>query len=1575
MDISQERLLALIEFTKQSALLRNTPRPLVSSFACCLFEERFSGLPGISHNLDEGDLWLRIDRLHETQAEPPISELLNLWCAGSKDPMQEPTLKPQVLTSELRRIGALSVFPNPVAPVPEVLYSVADAASPATDTATRSAAPQASAPSTSSASGEQATPAVVTLQAFTDREAVHEAFAVYLQTIWQPWAALEKKRRKTISLYRDLFVEKQKLDGGLADGQLELVWGAGIASWHSNNSNLQFPLLTQLVELSLDAVSMALEIRPRAAPPRLELDLYAAQDNPGVAGLEKAGKAFFREQAEPFSPFNADSFESILRTAVSFLDAQGAYWPDTAAEADRRVPKPADNLVVTDTWVLFSRPRNTGTLIADLESFEKQLQDAPPELPGALAALLTDPSASNADVPLPAFRGLSMVAGSASYGAGPVKELYFPLPYNDEQVQIIQLLDIHAGVAVQGPPGTGKTHTIANVISHYLALGKKVLVTSMKDPALAVLQEKLPEDIRPLAISLLTSEADGLRQFEFAIDKIAAQVSSIDRVAYGREIEQLDDEIDRLHSKLALTDLRIREWASKNLSALSIDGIELEPLDAAQQVVALAGAADWFDDVIGIDACYRPQFSDQEIISLREARRTLGADLAYLNSVLPALAALPAAAEIQQAHQDLAKVAQLQAREKDGAVPGLSDQAPHTLATAQAAFDTLGTLRRLGQRLQLETGDWASALLALLRRHPAHDLLALLEPLGAQLLTAKAARTAFIGRPVSLPAALALTEDNLQALHDLAEGRRPFGLGGLFGKSEEKQQLAQVRILSSAPASDEDWAHVSAYAQFMQHCSALLARWNALTGELPLPELTLEPAQIVPAAQAFERYGLASELVETEAAFAAQLNQVLTRWPHIDQARFGHARLDEVDSILSHHLTRQRLAASRSIKQRLQHALAGTDGVIGQRLHGFVENRLGQSDISTENLQLEWSQLSEELSRVTRLAPYLQTITTVSAQIEACGAPNWAKRLRHEVLTESSDRLLPDNWAQVWKVQRLHHYLESIDARAALKTLAAERRTLETGLARAYQSAVSKRTWLTLAQNATPEVRAGLEAYRNAIRKLGKGTGIRSARYRQDARVAAAVANRAIPCWIMPHYRISESLPADIGDFDLVIIDEASQSDLSALPALLRAKKILVVGDDRQVSPDGVGLEELKINNLMSRFLAKQVPIYRAQMTPDRSIYDLFKVVFAHSTVMLREHFRCVPVIIEYSKRYFYNHELKPLRLPKASERLDPPLVDVFVEDGSRDKSTNPAEARFIVDEIRRIVEDPRMLNRSIGVVSLMGTEQALRILTLAKDELGEERLSQCNLACGDARTFQGKERDIMFLSMVVSPGKVQASSAEHFRQRYNVAASRARDRMYLVRSISADDLSKADTLRAELLQHFDKPFAQNEQENSNNRSLCESPFEEEVFDFLSERGYRVLPQVPAGGYRLDLVVEGNNDARLAIECDGDRYHGPDKWDDDMRRQRILERAGWTFWRCFASTFVRHRQQVCEELLQTLTAHGIEPMDADKAPVSLHVEHRRVIAFAEETTVDWKKQPLVNVRDPALALPERLIPE
>jgi very-short-patch-repair endonuclease len=428
----------------------------------------------------------------------------------------------------------------------------------------------------------------------------------------------------------------------------------------------------------------------------------------------------------------------------------------------------------------------------------------------------------------------------------------------------------------------------------------------------------------------------------------------------------------------------------------------------------------------------------------------------------------------------------------------------------------------------------------------------------------------------------------------------------------------------------------------------------------------------------------------------------------------------------------------------------------------------------------------------------------------------------------------------------------------------------------------------------------------------------------------------------MPHWRISESLPPDFGCFDLVIIDEASQSDLSALPALLRADKVLIVGDDKQVSPDGVGLEEEKIRNLMSRYLANQVEHYRAQMTPERSIYDLFKVVFAQSSTMLREHFRCVSPIIEYSKREFYNHELKPVRLPKSSERLDPPLVDVLVEDGFRKGDINIPEAQYIVSEIKKICDDPAMKKRSIGVVSLLADKQALKVWEMLEDQVGPEKIEQHQIACGDARTFQGKERDIMFLSMIVSPGDAHAQSRDSIAQRLNVAASRARDRMYLVRSIEMDQLSPNDKLRRNLLSHFVTPYMQDEKRVENLRQLCESDFEREVYDILTERGYRVLPQVKVGEYRVDMVVEGHNDARLAIECDGDQYHGADRWDDDMHRQRILERVGWQFWRCFASTFVKSKKNVIAELLEVLTERGIEPIGSESSPRSLHTESRRV---------------------------------
>jgi very-short-patch-repair endonuclease len=294
----------------------------------------------------------------------------------------------------------------------------------------------------------------------------------------------------------------------------------------------------------------------------------------------------------------------------------------------------------------------------------------------------------------------------------------------------------------------------------------------------------------------------------------------------------------------------------------------------------------------------------------------------------------------------------------------------------------------------------------------------------------------------------------------------------------------------------------------------------------------------------------------------------------------------------------------------------------------------------------------------------------------------------------------------------------------------------------------------------------------------------------------------------------------------------------------------------------------------------------------------------------------------------------------------------VLIEDGYRNGGVNGAEVDFIVEEIGRLVADPRMNARSIGVVSLLGEEQALTIWDQLNDEYGPQLLQRHRIACGDARSFQGRERDVIFLSLVCAPNDVGAPlSRDIFAQRFNVAASRARDRMYLVRSVDLTHLSEADRLRRGLIGHFAQPFPQDGPAPEDPRKLCESPFERELYDWLVEQGYRVTPQVRVGAYRVDLVVEGENDARLAIECDGDQHQGPEQWAHDIRRQRVLERAGWTFWRCFAAAFVRRRVTVLEDLRSMLAALGIEALGVHRAPVSVHTQMRRANQPVEARTV------------------------
>ena len=1514
-SLTEERLLSLIEFAQQSARLKLNPTKDVCRHGIFhRFEHELISLPGININPsadDEDEIWLSLERLTETQPPEPKNDLLKVWLDISKKPETEPLLKKAVELEEIDGNNSINQDPTSL----------------------------------------QQQQKLTLLSEYECRETIETLFQDYITNQWSIWAEEEKKRRRTIKLYAELFTLKQQLEGSIVDTQIELVWGMGVGIWRTNEFIIRYPLITQSVEISLNQKDMSIEIRPRrSAESIFELDVYMSVDSLGVTDLQKSFNDLMTKQTLDFSPFERLSFEPQLQLAATHLDSKGIYWPNQTKSDDRQLPEIAPELKVTDTWILFARPRSKSLYIQDLENFKKHLNgEKACEINSVIKEVITEPSNEHRELKLTNFRGLSSLGcTSNTESTDNVTELFFPLPFNEEQVSIVQKLEHSNGVVVQGPPGTGKTHTIANIIAHYMANGKRVLVTSMKEPALSVLKEKLPASIQPLAISLLTNEQDGMKQFEFAISKIAQELQTINRSELEREIESEELLIDQLHAKLAWIDRSITNWAKNNIQPIHMDGQEMHPEDAAREIAEAEGEFDWLDESISIASENQPCFDNTDIIHLREARRNLGGNIDYLGKSLPLLDSIPKLNDVLNLHRELLKNRAL--KEQVLSIDTIQvENLESNITVIETILNAIYEFRTLKNQIEIANKPWVATLQSYLRNTDSVQIIQIIEKLSEEANALQIEKNVFLENPISLPNDLPLTDEVIQAIDNKSHGKQPFGVSGILTKRSLIKKIDEICILNRPAKSQEDWQSIYRYLLLCIRTNALILRWNKIATETSIFSLIDNNSTnaITYVKKELEFYWSAKKSIKFESVIKVSASSLLKSWPYLSELFEHDKRLDEMALFLEKNLNYYRSSKAWSDREEILNSLSNFSGRITDLIKNFISETIGNPSINDIEIQNQWTHLVEELRRAHTLKPSLDDVNAISNLIIESGGVNWGQKLKVSPLEGTVDYLLPDDWLQAWRLRRLANYFHSLNQYDEFKKLTSQRYDVEKQLAKTYQDVIAKRTWLKLANNATPNIRAALQAFQSAISKIGKGTGKRAIRYRRDAKNAAALTHKAIPCWIMPHYRISESLPPEFGCFDLVIIDEASQSDLSALPAILRANMLLVVGDDKQVSPEGVGLEEEKINNLMTQFLSNQVDLYRQAMSPERSIYDLCKVVFSDSQIMLREHFRCVTPIIEYSKREFYNHELKPLRLPTKSERLDPPLIDVIVEDGFRNNKENSGEARFIVDEIKKICDDSNMENRTIGVVSLLGNEQARKIWEMIQQEITPDKITNHKITCGDALTFQGKERDIMFLSMVATPDNIKADSRESSAQRFNVAASRARDRMYLVRSVELEDLSQADRLRRGLIEHFTSPFAQDEVKVKNLRELCESGFEFEVYDLLTERGYRVIPQVKVGNYRLDMVVEGHNDARLAIECDGDRYHDASKWEDDMNRQRILERAGWKFWRCFASTFVMNKEDILEDLISTLSTHGIEPIGSNGLLNSIHCEQRRIKVLVE----------------------------
>jgi hypothetical protein len=489
-----------------------------------------------------------------------------------------------------------------------------------------------------------------------------------------------------------------------------------------------------------------------------------------------------------------------------------------------------------------------------------------------------------------------------------------------------------------------------------------------------------------------------------------------------------------------------------------------------------------------------------------------------------------------------------------------------------------------------------------------------------------------------------------------------------------------------------------------------------------------------------------------------------------------------------------------------------------------------------------------------------------------------------------------------------------------------------------------------------------LEEYRSNLGYAGKGIKDK-VKFQLLARKNSAEISNKLSCWVMKFNDVLNSVGTKPEIFDCIIVDEASQLDFNSLILGYYAKNMIIVGDDKQTSPSALtGANDndfQSIKNKHLEFLGDE----RVQIRSDNSLFTLSKMVAGSSNLSLKEHFRCVAEIIEFSKYNFYDNLLKPLKQINTENRLEP-IKAVFVQNSFLEDKIVYTEIETIKKHLIEIIKNPVYQNKTIGLVSLGLSKHTEKLKDIKEDlsELfGRDKLDKIKLIIEDSPKFQGDERDVMLISLGVALDSEKLKSNENAKPRsivddenikddfkkINVALSRAKEQMILFHSVKSEDL-KSNDFRLKILSFFynetkvpklfELPEDESERDTYNRPKPFDSWFEYDVASELINKGFQYIqPQYKVKedetfynhhsqketyvNFKLDLVVS-NNGKMIAIECDGDPFHSlPEDVAYDVERQEFLQRVGWKVHRILYSAYKRNPSEEIEKIINFIEKH------------------------------------------------------
>lgn len=1386
--------------------------------------------------------------------------------------------------------------------------------------------------------------AEVTVEKFEDAP---ERVAAY--TNWLPefraWSAADRSARAALKLFEKLY----EVHGILQrENELwELAVGDGFLFRAA--AQVEHPLLTHALQLDFEPKIPAFTVSTALKSSEIYVALLT------VLGLDGRHLNALQEELEGggYSPLGAEETTAFLKGLIQRF-GNGVF-------CDSKAAAPADRPALFRKPVLFLRRRDTGfgrALSAIAQAIDAGVQpcEAILKIVGAVGTGLNALHATNSGGESDfgdRGEGADTSAVAEERRGWDDRNVLFSKESNAEQFEIAHRLRSQKTVLVQGPPGTGKTHTIANLIGALLAQGKTVLVTSQASKPLRVLREKIVPDLQPLCVSVVSGDEAGRRQLETSVNGITARLGSDSLQRLESEAVRLTAERHQLLNRIENLREDIFRATNAEYRTIVIGEHEIAPSAAARFVRKNRETSRW------IPGALKPlvplPLGSSEITELYSTNaRLTDEDIAELRCELPDLPKLLTPEDFEALVAESTSLADI-------------DNHPTLRFWNIEDSEGLSTrLKALGPRVEGVTSILAASpqpwseicILAGIRGDANQRVWKMLTSFAEEVRE----------RSVALETDLVLKRPELtadpykeqqQILDEIIRSlsaRGNIGRLTLLIKRDWKRLIEGWRIKGSSPTALEDFQLLKARCDLEELRDDLRERWKAISPvmasiELPASQPEYVACQAIPGIhralgwhdqewqpliEELKQNGVDWDLLATsqDTTLASDgelitIKSLARQIPDLIRIRLLQLRYEELKRAAEH------------LQELSSHSLATVVTNL-RRAAGTLDARLYR-DAYTRLANL--AAMREAFERREVLLAGLREV-----------APSWAEAIVqragvHGEFVPPGDIEL----AWLWK-----QYSQELDARSSteINALQLELDGCQKQLFNITAKLIDCLAWKHQLARVTnrQDQRTALQGWVDTMRRVGAGTGVQAARFLAEARKLMNQCRNAVPVWIMPMSRVVDSFDPAKTTFDVVIIDEASQCDLGGLIALWMAKEVIVVGDHEQVSPDAVGQQVAQIAALQETYL-QNIPnkhLYDGQL----SLYDLARQSFG-GTVCLREHFRCAPEIIQFSNVLSYDRKIKPLR-DTTSIPVKPPLVSCCLTDGQRRGDHNDEEALTIASLIAAAIDQPEYDGATFGVIAMVGNTQAQLIDKLLRNKLPASVYEERRVMCGNPSHFQGDERSIVFLSLVDAPTgpgllrTVASGARDMYKKRYNVAASRAQDQLWVIHSMDRQAHLSPNDLRRRLLDHAHDPSTSMDAASGQGEDV-DSEFERLVLKDLKRKGYRVATQWKIGSYSIDLVVEGTRD-RLAIECDGDRFHTIENLQADMERQAVLERLGWRFIRIRGSEFFRDPERSLVPLYERLERMGIEPAVSDAVAPDSQLS-KRVISEAQRIRREWEEEP------------------